>query len=99
MIARAVIKDSPILILDEPTAALDTETELRVMDNLRQWGESRCVFLITHRLSTIRQANNVLYLRDGRVAAFGPHDQLIQDNDNYRSFVEAETGLTMGTQP
>ena len=99
VIARALIKDSPILILDEPTAALDTETELRVMDNLRQWGESRCVFLITHRLSTIRQANNVLYLRDGRVAAFGPHDQLIQDNDNYRSFVEAETGLTMGTQP
>ena len=98
VIARALVKDSPILILDEPTAALDAETELRVMDNLRQWGESRCVFLITHRLSTIRQAHNVLYLRDGRVAAFGPHDQLTRDNDAYRSFVEAETGMSMETQ-
>ncbi|HIG43372.1 MAG: ABC transporter ATP-binding protein [bacterium] len=98
VIARALVKDSPILILDEPTAALDAETELRVMDNLRQWGESRCVFLITHRLSTIRQAHNVLYLRDGRVAAFGPHDQLIRDNDAYRSFVEAETGMSIEAQ-
>ena len=99
VIARALVKDSPILILDEPTAALDAETERRVMNNLRQWGESRCVFLITHRLSTIREANNVLYLRDGRVAAFGPHDQLAQDNDAYRSFVEAETGMPMEAQP
>jgi len=98
VIARALVKDSPILILDEPTAALDAETELRVMENLRQWGESRCVFLITHRLSTIRQAHNVLYLRDGRVAAFGPHDQLARDNDAYRSFIEAETGMSLGTQ-
>ena len=99
VIARALVKNSPILILDEPTAALDADTELRVMDNLRQWGESRCVFLITHRLSTIRQAHNVLYLREGRVAAFGPHDQLVQDNADYRSFVEAETGMSMEAQP
>lgn len=98
VIARALVKDSPILILDEPTAALDAETELRVMDNLREWGESRCVFLITHRLSTIRQAHNVLYLRDGQVAAFGPHDQLAKDNDAYRSFIEAETGMSMEAQ-
>ncbi|NKB98972.1 MAG: ATP-binding cassette domain-containing protein [Pseudomonadales bacterium] len=99
VIARALVKDAPILILDEPTSALDAETELRVMANLRQWGESRCVFLITHRLSTIRQAHNVLYLRDGRVAAFGPHDQLTRDNNAYRSFVEAETGMSMEVQP
>ncbi|MDG1203907.1 MAG: ABC transporter ATP-binding protein [Pseudomonadales bacterium] len=99
VIARALVKDSPILILDEPTAALDADTERRVMTNLRHWGESRCMFLITHRLSTIRQAHNVLYLRDGRVAAFGPHDQLIQNSTDYRSFVEAETGLSMETQP
>ena len=99
VIARALVKDSPILILDEPTAALDAETELRVMDNLRQWSASRCVFLITHRLSTIRQAHNVLYLHDGRVAAFGPHDQLFQDNNIYRSFVEAEAGMSMEKKP
>ena len=99
VIARALVKDSPILILDEPTAALDAETEFRVMDNLRQWGASRCVFLITHRLSTIRQAHNVLYLHDGHVAAFGPHDQLLQDNNTYRSFVEAEAGIPMEKKP
>ena len=99
VIARALVKGSPILILDEPTAALDAETELRVMDNLRQWGASRCVFLITHRLSTIRQAHNVLYLHDGHVAAFGPHDQLLQDNNTYRSFVEAEAGIPMEKKP
>ena len=99
VIARALVKDSPILILDEPTAALDAETELRVMDNLCQWGASRCVFLITHRLSTIRQAHNVLYLHDGHVAAFGPHDQLLQDNNTYRSFVEAEAGIPMEKKP
>ena len=99
VIARALVKDSPILILDEPTAALDAETEKQVMENLRHWGESRCVFLITHRLSTIREANNVLYLRDGQVAAFGPHDLLVSDNEAYRSFVEAETGMSMEVQP
>lgn len=99
VIARALVKDSPILILDEPTAALDAETELRVMDNLCQWGASRCVFLITHRLSTIRQAHNVLYLNDGHVAAFGPHDKLFQDNNTYRSFIEAEAGMSMEKKP
>jgi len=98
VIARALVKNSPILILDEPTSALDADTESRVMDNLRQWGGSRCVLLITHRLSTIRQAHNVLYLRDGRVAAFGPHDQLIRDNTDYRAFVEAETGTSIEAQ-
>ncbi|MDJ0790095.1 MAG: ABC transporter ATP-binding protein, partial [Myxococcota bacterium] len=53
-IARAVLKDTPILILDEPTASLDAETELRVMRNLAEWGKGRLIFLITHRLSTIR---------------------------------------------
>jgi ABC-type multidrug transport system fused ATPase/permease subunit len=50
-------------------------------------------------LSTIRQAHNVLYLHDGHVAAFGPHDQLLQDNNTYRSFVEAEAGIPMEKKP
>jgi ABC-type multidrug transport system fused ATPase/permease subunit len=57
------------------------------------------VFLITHRLSTIRQAHNVLYLNDGHVAAFGPHDKLFQDNNTYRSFIEAEAGMSMEKKP
>lgn len=94
VIARAVIKDAPILILDEPTAALDAETELRVLDNLKAWGRDRCVFLVTHRLSTVRQADRVAYLRDGRVLAFGPHDDLMAEGGAYARFVNAETDAT-----
>ena len=92
VIARAIIKDSPILILDEPTAALDAETELEVLASLKRWGANRCIFLITHRLSTIRQADQIVYLRNGSVRARGTHDELIDDRGPYSDFVEAETG-------
>ena len=92
VIARAVIKDAPILILDEPTAALDAETELRVLDNLKEWGRERCIFLITHRLSTIRRADIVAYLRDGHLGEIGTHDTLMARPDGaYRRFISAET--------
>ena len=91
VIARAVIKDAPILILDEPTAALDAETELKVLDNLKAWGRDRCVFLVTHRLSTVRQADRVAYLRDGRVLSYGPHVDLVAEGGAYARFVNAET--------
>lgn len=97
VIARALVKDAPILILDEPTAALDAVTEQRVLDSLKAWGERRCVFLITHRLSTIRRADQIVYLRDGRVLGLGTHDELIGGNDAYRAFVEAELGV--GAEP
>jgi len=92
VIARALVKDAPILILDEPTAALDAETELAVLDNLKAWGRGRCIFLITHRLSTIRRADTVAYLRDGRLREMGAHDALMAQPDGaYRRFVSAET--------
>ena len=93
VIARAVVKDSPILILDEPTAALDALTEQRVLDSLKAWGERRCIFLVTHRLSTIRRADQIVYLRDGQVLGLGTHDELIAGNDAYRAFVQAELGV------
>ena len=89
VIARAVVKDTPILILDEPTASLDAETELRVLERLKQWGEGRAIFLITHRLSTIRQADQVVY---GGVMAAGQHDDLVAQGGAYADFVAAETG-------
>ena len=92
VIARAVIKDAPILVLDEPTAALDAETELAVLNRLKAWGDQRCIFLITHRLSTIRQADNVIYLRDGHIQAQGSHDDLMTTSEVYQQFVSAETG-------
>ena len=90
-IARALLKNSPILILDEPTAALDAQTELRVLENLASWGKGRAVFIITHRLSTIRRADQVVYIESGRVLERGPHDALMaKPGGAYRRLVEGE---------
>jgi ABC-type multidrug transport system fused ATPase/permease subunit len=90
-IARAVLKDTPILILDEPTASLDAETELRVMSNLAEWGKGRMIFLITHRLSTIRRASQLLVLKDGKIAESGSHQELVaREGGVYRNMVETE---------
>ena len=92
-IARAILKDSPILVLDEPTASLDAETEHQVLQNLAQWGERRIVFLITHRLSTIRRADRVAVIRNGRLIEWGEPQQLIQkDGGAYRRLAEIEAG-------
>ena len=91
-IARAVVRDTPILILDEPTASLDAVNEQRVLANLEQWGRQRVVFLITHRLSTIREADTIAFLEEGRIAELGSHAQLMEREDGrYRRFVQAET--------
>lgn len=93
-IARAVVRDTSILILDEPTAALDAATEHRVMTNLQKWGEGRAIFLITHRISTIRRATNILYLDEGKILENGSHDELMRiPNGRYRTFVETESDL------
>ncbi len=94
-IARAIVKDAPILILDEPTAALDAYTEHRVLERLSAWGEGRAIFLITHRISTIQQADRILYLDSGRIVENGSHDELMAVNGGrYRSFVETEARLS-----
>jgi ABC-type multidrug transport system fused ATPase/permease subunit len=90
-IARALLKDTPILILDEPTASLDAATEHAVLQNLAEWGAGRVIFLITHRLSTIRRADQVIFLSDGTVLEGGAHDELMQrEGGAYRSLVLAE---------
>ena len=91
-IARAVLRDAPILILDEPTASLDAQTEQRVLTNLTTWGKDKVIFLITHRLSTIRNADQIAFLEDGRIVETGSHDELTRlENGRYRAFVETET--------
>jgi ABC-type multidrug transport system fused ATPase/permease subunit len=82
-IARAVIRDTPILILDEPTAALDSESERLVIEGLERLMKGRTVITIAHRLSTIRDANKIIVLKDGLVAEQGTHEQLLELNGVY----------------
>jgi subfamily B ATP-binding cassette protein MsbA len=82
-IARAVLRDAPILILDEPTAALDTESEKLVIEALRQLMKGRTVLTVAHRLSTIRHADRILVLKDGVVAEQGTHDELVALGGTY----------------
>jgi ABC-type multidrug transport system fused ATPase/permease subunit len=94
-IARAVVKDTPILILDEPTAALDAYTEHRVLERLSAWGLDRAIFLITHRISTIQRADRILYLDQGRIVENGSHEELMTvEGGRYRNFVETEARLS-----
>ena len=67
--------------------------------NLKDCGEGRCIFLITHRLSTIRHANQVIYLTDGKIAACGDHDDLMATSAAYRNFVAAEVRTDPGIDP
>ncbi|MGO9989376.1 MAG: ABC transporter ATP-binding protein [Steroidobacteraceae bacterium] len=76
-IARAVIRNSPIMILDEPTAALDTESERLVVEGLQRLMKGRTVIMIAHRLSTIRDADKIIVIKDGVVAEEGTNDELI----------------------
>jgi len=89
-IARAVLKDARILILDEPTAALDAETELAVLERLAAWGRGRLIFLVTHRLSTIRRADQILLLADGRMVEAGTHETLLARGSAYTALVSRE---------
>ena len=91
-IARAVAKDAPILILDEPTSALDVNTEQEVLERLAEWGRDKVIFLITHRIRTIRQADQVLFVEHGSVVEHGSHETLMSDpNGRYRAFASPES--------
>ncbi|MFI5314626.1 MAG: ABC transporter ATP-binding protein [Myxococcota bacterium] len=90
-LARALLKDPQILLLDEPTASLDAETEQRLVRSLAEWGRGRCILLVTHRLSTVRIADRVVFLDRGKVIECGtPQELLARPGGAYRSLVEAE---------
>ena len=90
-ISRAILKQPDVLILDEPTASLDAETEIEVLRRLAAWGKERAILLITHRLSTVRRADSIVFVQDGRVVEQGTHEELIaRPGGAYRALVSAE---------
>ena len=91
-IARALVRNTPILILDEPTSALDPETEQRLVSTLREASRTRLVLVIAHRLSTIREADQILFVEGGRIVERGDHSSLMnRSGGRYRHYVNMQT--------
>ena len=95
-IARALLKDAPVLILDEPTAALDAQTEALVLDALERLMDGRTTFVIAHRLSTVRRADRIVILQDGRIVDTGTHQELVQRAGLYHRFHALQVGESPG---
>lgn len=97
-IARAILTDAPILLLDEATAALDSETEAAVQTALERLMEGRTVIAIAHRLSTISAMDRILVLEDGRIAEEGNHDALLARQGLYSEFWARQSGGFLRTE-
>lgn len=87
-IARAVLKDAPVLILDEPTSNVDLESEVAILAALDRLSAGRTVLVIAHRLSTVRDADHIVVLEDGRVTEYGTHDELLSGTGHYARAVQ-----------
>ncbi|RCG22426.1 ABC transporter ATP-binding protein [Sphaerisporangium album] len=91
-IARALIRDPRVLILDEATSALDTRSEALIQQALARLVAGRTVFVVAHRLSTIRTADRIVVMEDGRIAEVGAHDELIRRRGPYAGLQAAQLG-------
>jgi ATP-binding cassette subfamily B protein/subfamily B ATP-binding cassette protein MsbA len=92
-IARAILRNSPILILDEPTSSVDAETEALIMEGLEELSSGRTTFIIAHRLSTVRKADRILVLRGGEIIEQGPFDELVRANGPFAALYQSQFGL------
>ena len=92
-LARAILKDAPILILDEATASVDNETELLIQRSLNKIKQKRTTIVIAHRLSTIKSADNIVVIEKGKIIEEGNHDILIQKNGIYSELWKVQAGI------
>ena len=89
-IARAMVEDAPMLILDEATSSVDTRTEIKIQKAMNKLTEGRTSFVIAHRLSTIRDADVILYMRDGDIKESGTHDELLAKGGMYAELYNSQ---------
>jgi ATP-binding cassette subfamily B multidrug efflux pump len=89
-IARALLKDAPILILDDSVSAVDTRTEKIILDNLKSSRANKTTLLIAHRISTVERLDKIIFLDDGKIEAVGPHDELYASCPKYRRMVDLQ---------
>lgn len=92
-IARAILKNAPVLVLDEATSSVDTETERAIQDNLDRFAAGRTAIVVAHRLSTIRNADRIIVLDKGKVAETGTHEELIEKGGKYAELWKIQTGI------
>ena len=92
-IARALLKDAPILILDEATSALDSESERNVQNALEQLMKNRTTLVVAHRLSTIQNADLIYVMKQGQVIESGTHEALLKDETHYAELYKMQFGL------
>ena len=92
-IARAIVRKTPILILDEATSAVDTETESEIQAAIDHLAGSRTILVIAHRLSTVMRADEILVLEDGRIAQQGRHHDLVQQEGLYKRVYHIQAAL------
>lgn len=91
-IARAVLRNTPILILDEATASVDVQTEIEIQQAIQELAGSRTIIVIAHRLSTVKQADQILVLKEGEIVESGTHEQLLKQEGLYSQLCEVQFG-------
>ena len=89
-IARALMKNAPILMLDDSVSAVDTETEKTILKNLRETRRGKTTVIIAHRISTVENLDRIMFLKEGRIEAYGTHSELIATCPEYARLVELQ---------